>query len=268
MQNMSNTKWLIMGGAILAFIAVFLPFFDFFGISVTLYDMADEFEILYLCPLGLIAVAIFCFMPESSDQQAKSHITIEVAAWALNVLGFALFMLDQYDLYSDTGIEFGVGAILYVLGNLLLVIGLVQDWNVLGGGVLPPEFQGGGYVDTIPAERPRESRPARVAPPRPRKAKTQAWLVENKKGRNFQLNVGTTTIGRSSGNDICLTDSMVSKRHAKIIEERGHFRIVDLGSTNGTWVNGRIVREPVMLYPNDELKFGDNYKLHFISANH
>lgn len=270
MQNMSNTKWMIMGGALLAFIAVFLPFFEIWEIGITIYDYAEAFELLYLCPLGLIAVVIFCFLPEMSDQQAKNHITIEAVAWMLNILGMGLFLLDNSDsleIGSEFGIEFGVGAILYLLGNIICLVGLVQDWNALGGGALPQEFQGGGYVDTIPAGQPRESRAARVAPPRPRKAKTQAWLVESNKGRNYQLNAGTTTIGRSSSNDICLTDSMVSKHHAKIVEERGHFRLVDLGSTNGTWVNGSMVREPVLLYPNDELKFGKNEKVHFISAD-
>ena len=265
MQNMSNTKWLILGGAGLAFISVFMPFISSYGINITLYDLTKLFDLLYLCPLGLAIVAVFCFLPEASEQQAKNYITIEAAAWIFNILGFALFMLDNSDTFD--AVDFGVGAILYVLGNVLLVVGLIQDWNALGGGSIPAEFQGGGYIDTIPAERPRVSHSVRNAPPRPRKAKTQAWLVENKKGRNFQLNMGTTTIGRSSDNDICLSDSMISKRHAKIIEERGHFRIVDLGSTNGTWVNGTFVREPVLLYPNDELRFGDSYKVSFIAAS-
>ena len=105
-----------------------------------------------------------------------------------------------------------------------------------------------------------------VAPARPSKRKVQAWLaVPN--GRNYQLCEHETTIGRQATNDIYLMgDNTVSRQHAKIMEQNGRFKLVDLGSKSKTRVNGRVVREPVLLEHNDEIKFGDNTVVHFIAS--
>ncbi len=50
---------------------------------------------------------------------------------------------------------------------------------------------------------------------------------------------GTVTIGRDEGADLILTDSSVSRSHAIIICDKGIVQIKDLGSSNGTYVNGR-----------------------------
>lgn len=103
-------------------------------------------------------------------------------------------------------------------------------------------------------------------PPTPNRPKTQAWLT-GQSGQNYQLCQGETTIGRSSRNDIQIAgDSTVSKSHAKIIEQNGHFKFYDLGATNGSRVNGRVVRQPILLQSNDEIQLGDNTKLRFVSG--
>ena len=95
--------------------------------------------------------------------------------------------------------------------------------------------------------------------------KVHAWLVSST--GNHQLNQGVTTIGRTAKNDIVLTDdTTMSREHAKIIEQNGHFRLIDLGSQNGTRVNGRLVREQVILEPDDEIRFGDNMVVHFVTS--
>jgi signal transduction histidine kinase len=53
-------------------------------------------------------------------------------------------------------------------------------------------------------------------------------------------------IGRSSDKDICLKDLTVSNSHAKITAEGGSFRLKDLRSTNGTFVNGEQVHEKIL----------------------
>lgn len=52
---------------------------------------------------------------------------------------------------------------------------------------------------------------------------------------------GQSTIGRSAGNDVIIDDERISRRHAVLQCDRGEWHINDLGSTNGTWVNGRRV---------------------------
>ncbi|CEK12540.1 FhaA domain-containing protein [Chthonomonas calidirosea] len=69
-------------------------------------------------------------------------------------------------------------------------------------------------------------------------------------------------IGRSSrvGNDLVLEeDPMVSKRHLRIEREKdGRFTLYDLGSTNGTWVNGHRV-ESYLLQPGDDILIGSTH---------
>ncbi len=49
-------------------------------------------------------------------------------------------------------------------------------------------------------------------------------------------------IGREPGNDAVLRDAKVSRRHAEVTFERGFYVIHDIGSANGTWINGRRIR--------------------------
>jgi Protein of unknown function (DUF3662)/FHA domain len=63
------------------------------------------------------------------------------------------------------------------------------------------------------------------------------------------------TIGRLSSNDVVLSDPNVSRRHAEIRTNGGRWVLTDLGSTNGTLVNGKIAREHP-LSDGDRLSFG------------
>ncbi|WP_102372132.1 FHA domain-containing protein [Enorma phocaeensis] len=60
-------------------------------------------------------------------------------------------------------------------------------------------------------------------------------------GNTFQLNGPETTIGRDPANAIFLNDMTVSRAHAKIVRDASNVVIEDLGSLNGTWVDGAIV---------------------------
>lgn len=105
-----------------------------------------------------------------------------------------------------------------------------------------------------------------AAPPPPAKPKAHAWLIAED-GHSYQLNQGTTTVGKSGRADVqVIGDTTVSREHAKIVEQNGRFRLHDLGSTNGTKVNGRLVRQPVLLEPDDRIEFGDNTRLTFVTA--
>jgi pilus assembly protein CpaF len=65
------------------------------------------------------------------------------------------------------------------------------------------------------------------------------------------------SIGRVQGNQIVLPRGNVSKRHAKIELKGGEFSLTDLGSTNGTYVNGRRIQEPTRLTRGDKVYLGD-----------
>lgn len=58
------------------------------------------------------------------------------------------------------------------------------------------------------------------------------------KGTRFRLNRGEVVIGKAEDADIQIPDSGVSRRHAKLIVDEESIQLVDLASTNGTFVNG------------------------------
>ncbi len=74
--------------------------------------------------------------------------------------------------------------------------------------------------------------------------------------RSFVLRGGVLTIGRGSGNDLVLGDPRVSRRHARIQVRGGRLVLSDLGSRNGTRVNGSPVGEVAIGF-GDEILVGD-----------
>lgn len=74
-------------------------------------------------------------------------------------------------------------------------------------------------------------------------------------GQRVPLSNQVVSIGRAPDSTIVLGDQNASRRHAEIRPIEGRFALVDLGSTNGTWVNGRRIAEQI-LDDGDELTFG------------
>ncbi len=89
-----------------------------------------------------------------------------------------------------------------------------------------------------------------------------AWSVDVEKGprylrgRHYDI-LGPTVIGRSPSSDICLDDPHVSSVHAQFRQESQTLVIEDLGSTNGTMVNGHYISQPVTLRDGDEVQVSD-----------
>ena len=67
---------------------------------------------------------------------------------------------------------------------------------------------------------------------------------------------GELVIGRSSELDMVLIEDMVSRKHAKIQMQADQIWIEDLGSTNGTFVNGARVTTARLLAPGDIVRIG------------
>jgi pSer/pThr/pTyr-binding forkhead associated (FHA) protein len=63
-------------------------------------------------------------------------------------------------------------------------------------------------------------------------------------------------IGRASTANIVLEEESVSKQHARLTYGDGAFHIEDLGSSNGTFVNGKRVHEAQEIHPGDLLRLG------------
>lgn len=86
-------------------------------------------------------------------------------------------------------------------------------------------------------------------------APTRPWLEMGAK--RYPLPSGGATIGRSPENDIHLVDGLASRRHARVDLQQGAFVISDLGSANGTFVNGKRI-ERQKLGDGDEIRIGDS----------
>lgn len=80
-------------------------------------------------------------------------------------------------------------------------------------------------------------------------------LGEAFNGRSYELKVETTTVGRVSDNAFEIPEASVSSHHAEIILRGNDIVIRDLGSTNGTFINGEKITEAV-LKPGQTLRFG------------
>jgi len=76
-------------------------------------------------------------------------------------------------------------------------------------------------------------------------------------GSAFQLMGPSITIGRAADSDIVIDDNMVSRHHARLDMQANAYVLTDLGSTNGTWVNGRRISTPVPLQASDSVRFGE-----------
>ena len=73
-----------------------------------------------------------------------------------------------------------------------------------------------------------------------------------------RLMVGPTgvTIGRSRQCEVVLDDPNVSRQHAEIRPRGGSWVLTDLGSTNGSSINGRRINGPEVVKPGDEIEIG------------
>jgi pSer/pThr/pTyr-binding forkhead associated (FHA) protein len=89
--------------------------------------------------------------------------------------------------------------------------------------------------------------------------------VEGTAGRRMHdINEGVVTVGRGPESDIFLDDVTVSRKHAEIERGERGYRITDVGSLNGTYVN-RVRVDAVDLRNGDEIQIG-KYRFKFVFA--
>jgi predicted component of type VI protein secretion system len=86
-------------------------------------------------------------------------------------------------------------------------------------------------------------------------------------GAVFPLEGDQLTVGRDSTNAVAINDAEVSRRHARLNFQGGKYVIEDLGSTNGTFVNGQRLTGPHVLKPGDVVSFGEQIVLIYDASN-
>ena len=129
-----------------------------------------------------------------------------------------------------------------------------------------------GFVESPIAPAPQV--PVRQAPPAPARSPVAAapapartagptslakFVVRSgpQKGERLLVKVPIVNIGRADYNDLVLRDESVSSQHAKLTRREGIWILVDLGSTNGTMVDGERIAEDTPLAPGCFVRFGD-----------
>ena len=110
--------------------------------------------------------------------------------------------------------------------------------------------------------RPGRCRGRRRAPERERPARRAARAGA---GSRYLLDTDLSTVGRHPESDIFLDDITVSRRHVEFRRQDGAFRVHDVGSLNGTYVNGDRV-DDAELQNGDEVRIG-KFRLIFFASD-
>ena len=103
------------------------------------------------------------------------------------------------------------------------------------------------------APSPPAPPPAPRAPP-----PVPAYLIVHRDGGpplRFDLGAPLISIGRGAENDLILDDAQVSRHHCQLKLQQGAYSLTDMGSTNGSYVNGQRISE-IALGPGDIIELG------------
>jgi FHA domain len=146
-------------------------------------------------------------------------------------------------------LKFGFLAVLYLF-LLWVVRSAMRDLSRYGGSAAAAE-----PVETPgPGRRDRQSRDVRSGAS-PRLQVVAA--LGHEPGTTFDVSDGVM-FGRSDGADIRVEDPFASSAHARIFDRGGFMYLEDMGSTNGTYLNGRQVKNAERLKMADTIRIGDS----------
>lgn len=202
----------------------------------------------------------------------SANRNIKAVGWRLGTVLPLIFFIPTL-LYRFTNLDQSIEQrasewfmVLGVLGTMISIAAAVgyavSYWGVK---TQPPSAPPPAGPVVVPPPRPPQPPPSRPGP-QPRRQEAPAWLVDESTGHRHPLFVGDTRIGRRhSGNDIVLDHSSVSREQALIREDSGVFTLFDRGSSGGTFVNDRRLREPAILYHGDVIDMGE-VRLTFVSS--
>jgi hypothetical protein len=143
--------------------------------------------------------------------------------------------------------------------GFLLVLYLFLLW--VARSALKDLSRGGEAAAAGPVEPPGPRRRSSAAPAQPRSGFAPQLVVVAAKGHepgaSWDLARGAI-LGRSDGAEIRVEDNFASSSHARIFSRGDHMWVEDMGSTNGTYLNGRQIREAERLKKSDVIRIGDS----------
>lgn len=85
-------------------------------------------------------------------------------------------------------------------------------------------------------------------------------------GKTYPIDQEELLLGRDMTNDIAISDPEVSRRHARFFMQNENILVEDLGSTNGTFLNGERISSPQQLRAGDVITLGESIVLVFEKA--
>lgn len=95
--------------------------------------------------------------------------------------------------------------------------------------------------------------------PEPEEETKPAFRLESDAGKIYDLIEGENRVGRAAGNEVHIVAEKLSRHHARLLLTGEKLELIDLGSTNGTFLNDiRLEKnQPSALKEGDEIRFGD-----------
>ena len=105
---------------------------------------------------------------------------------------------------------------------------------------------------------PARGKPSKAPAKRKQRAAPRELVIHTPQGRPrvVRLEGHDVTFGRSDTSTVALDDAYISDHHAKVFLSDGEWRITDLGSTNGTFLNQVKVTSPTPIAAGDQLGIG------------
>lgn len=198
----------------------------------------------------------------SLDESRFHEITRELDRQFSTIIDNALAAVDIKESDTSQVVLVGGGAQLYsIIGHLRQRFG--KDKVLLAD--TPDEIvaQGIGleYGASSMKVEPTIQFPLKVEQKSPESEPLQflsPWKVVAADNQPVQLPIGLTTVGRAKERGLLIDDPKVSRLHAELHASRDKLELVDLGSTNGTFVNSDRLNanQPYLLKPGDVLLFG------------
>jgi FHA domain len=146
-------------------------------------------------------------------------------------------------------LKFGFLVVLYLF-LLWVVRSAMRDLARYGGSAAAAE----------PVEVPGPGRRERATPDLRAGISPRLEVVAamgHEPGTTFDVGEGAT-FGRSNGADIRVDDPFASSAHARIFDRGGFLYVEDMGSTNGTYLNGRQLKSAERLSMGDTIRIGDS----------
>ena len=87
-------------------------------------------------------------------------------------------------------------------------------------------------------------------------------------GKNYSLTKNEIYLGRDITNDIVINDPEISRKHARLTLQAGGYLLEDLGSTNGTFVDGQRITGSHSMAPGEVIMLGDNVSLAYEASDY